>query len=64
MVCRDVETKAGSGNGGSDPFSVKAEARKFHRFRFHIGGKNRGRKKIGPAILRRRANRGRVHIKK
>ena len=41
-----------------------AEARKIHRFRFHIGGKNRGRKKIGFAILRRRTNRGSINIKK
>ena len=41
---------------GRDPFSVEAEARKFHRFRFHIKEKNRGRKDIGSAILRRRAN--------
>ena len=48
---------------GSDPFSVKAEseARKIHRF--HIGGKNGGRKKIGSAILRRRTNRGSINIK-
>jgi len=32
---RDVEAEAGS--GGSGPFSVEAEARKFYRFRFHIG---------------------------
>ena len=31
LATRDVEAKAGSG-----PFSVKAEAGKFHRFRFHI----------------------------
>ena len=63
VVTRDVgaEAEAGSGSG---PISVEAEVRKFHRFRFHIGGKNRGRKKIGSAILRRRANRGSVHIKK
>ena len=38
----------GSGSGGSGPFSVEAEAeaRKIHRFRFHIGGKNGGRKKL------------------
>ena len=50
----------GSGSGGSGPFSVEAEAeaeaRKFYRF--HIGGKNGGRKEIGSAIRRRRANRG------
>ena len=28
------------------PRDVEAEARKFHRFRFHIEGKNRGRKKL------------------
>jgi len=30
-----VEAEAGS--GGSGPFSVEAEARKFYPFRFHIG---------------------------
>ena len=67
MVCtRDAEAEAGSGSGGSGPFSVKAEAeaRKFYRFRFHIGGKNGGRREIGSAILRRRANRGSINIKK
>ena len=56
----------GCGSGGSCPFSVEAEAeaRKFYRFRFHIGGKNGGRKEIGSAILRRRANRGSINIKK
>jgi len=36
---RDVEAEAeaGSGSGESGPFSVEAEARKFYRFRFHIG---------------------------
>ena len=67
-VTRDVEAEAeaGSGSGGSGPFSVEAEAeaRKFHRFRFHIGGKNRGRKEIGSAILRRRTNEGSINIKK
>ena len=38
---KDVEAEAGSG-----PFSVEAKARKIHRFRFHIGGKNRERKKL------------------
>ena len=49
----EAEAEAGSG-----PFSVEAEAeaRKIHRF--HIGGKNKERKKIGSAILRRRANGG------
>ena len=55
FVGRDAEAEAEAGSG---PFSVKAEAPKFHRFRFHIGGKNGGRKGIGSAILRRRANRG------
>ena len=50
---------SGSGNG---PFSVEAEAQKFHRF--HIEGKNRGRKEIGSAILRRRANSRSINIKK
>ena len=52
---RDVEAEAEAGSG---PFSVEAKARKIHRFRFHIGGKNRERKEIGSAILRRRTNRG------
>ena len=38
---RNVEAEAESG-----PFSVEAEARKIHRFRFHIGGKNGERKKL------------------
>ena len=58
----------GSESGGSGSFSVEAEAeaeaRKFYRFRFHIGRKNGGRKDIGSAILRRRANRGSINIKK
>ena len=61
---RDVEAEAGNGSGGSGPFSVEAEARKFHRFHFHIGGKNGERKEIGSAILRRRTNRGSINIKK
>ena len=56
---RDEEAEAGSG-----PFSVEAEARKFYRFRFHIEGKNEGRKEIGSALLRRKANRGSINIKK
>ena len=52
-----MEAEAGSG-----PFSVEAEARKFYRFR--IRGKNGGRKEIGSAILRRRANRESINIKK
>ena len=42
---RDVEAEA---KAGSSPFSVEAEteARKIHRFRFHIGGKNGERKKL------------------
>ena len=59
---RDVEAEAGS--GGSGAFSVEVEARKIHRFRFHIGGKNGERKEIGSAILRRRTNRGSMNIKK
>jgi len=31
-MIRDMEAETGSG-----PFSVEAEARKFYRFRFHIG---------------------------
>ena len=63
LSTRDVEAEAGSGSG---PFSAEAEAeaRKIHRFRFHIGGKNGERKKIGSAILRRRTNRGSINIKK
>ena len=55
-----MEAEAGSG-----PFSVEAEAeaRKIHRFRFHIGRKNK-EKKIGSVILRRRTNRGSIHFKK
>ena len=56
---RDVEAEAGSGS-----FSVEAEVRKFHRFRFNIGGKNEGRTEIGFAILQRRTNRGSINIKK
>ena len=58
----EAEAEAGSGSGGSIPFSVEAEARKIHRF--HIGGKNGERNKIGSAILRRRTNRGSINIKK
>ena len=58
----DAEAEAGSGSGGSDIFSVEAEARKIHRF--HTGGKNGERKKIGSAILHRRANRESINIKK
>ena len=61
VVIRDAEAEAGSGSG---PFSVKVEAQKFHRFRFQIGGKNGERKEIGSAIVRRRANRGSINIKK
>ena len=62
-IIRDVEAEAGSGSGGSGPFSVEAdaEARKFHRFRFHIGGKIGGKKEIGSDILRRRAKRGSIN---
>ena len=64
LSTRDAE--AGSGSGGNGPFSVEAEAeaRKFYRFRFHIRGKNGGRKEIGSAIFRRRANRRSINIKK
>ena len=37
MSNRDVEAEAEAGSGGSAPFSVKTEARKIYRFRFHIG---------------------------
>ena len=60
---RDVEAEAEAGSR-SGTFSVEAEARKIHRFRFHIGGKNGERKEIGSAILRRRTNRGSINIKK
>ena len=40
---RDVEAEAGNGSG---TFSVEVEAPKFYRFRFHLGGKNGGRKKL------------------
>ena len=59
-----MEAEAGSGSGGSGPFSMEAEARKIHRFRFHVGGKNGERKEIGSAILRRRTNGGSINIKK
>ena len=58
-----MEAEAEAGSGGRGPFSVEAEARKIDFFRFHIGGKNK-EKKIGSAILRRRTNRGSIHIKK
>ena len=50
-----MEAEAGRGSG---PFALEAEAeaRKFYRFR--IEGKNGGRKEIGSATLRKRANRG------
>ena len=66
VTSRDVEAEAGSRSSGSGTFFVEAEAeaRKIHRFRFHIGGKNRGRKKIDSAILRRRTNGGSINIKK
>ena len=47
---RDVEAKAEAGCR-SGTFSVEAEARKIHRFLFHIGGKNGERKEIGSAIF-------------
>ena len=37
MQTRDVEAAVEAGSGGSGPFSVEAEARKFYRFRIHIG---------------------------
>ena len=56
----------GCGSSGSSPFSVEAEAeaQKFYHFRFHIGGKNGGRKEIGSATLQRRVNRGSINSKK
>ena len=69
-LTRDVEAEAeaGNGSGGSGTFSVEAEAeeeaRKFYRFRFHLGGMDGGRKEIGSALLRRRANRRSINIKK
>ena len=44
----------------SGPISVEAKAQKFYRFRFHTGGKNRGKKEIGSDILRR-AKRGSIN---
>ena len=62
-MTRDVEAEveAGSERG---TFSVEAEARKIHCFRFHVGGKNGERKEIGSAILCRRTNGGNINIKK
>ena len=64
--CQCLNQRCGSRSGGSSPFSVEAEAEapKFYRFRFHIEGKNGGRKEIGSAILWRGANRGSINIKK
>ena len=59
-----MEAEAGSGGSGTFYVEAEADARKFHRFRFHIGGKNGGRKEIGSAILRRRTNGGSINIKK
>ena len=56
-----MEAEAGSGTFSVE---VEAEARKIHRFRFHIGGKNGEKKEIGSAILRRRTNRGTINIMK
>ena len=53
-----MEAEAEAGSGGSGLFLWKRKREKFHRFRFHIGGKNGERKEIGSAILRRRTNRG------
>ena len=55
VAARDAEAGSGSGTFSAE---AEVEARKIHRFRFHIGGKNRERKEIGSAILRRRTNRG------
>ena len=60
----EAEAEAGSGSGGSGPFSVEAEAEAQKIHRFHIGGKNGGRKEIGSAILRRRTNRENISFKK
>ena len=60
----EARAEAGSGSGGSGPFSVEAEVRKLYRYRFHIERKNGGRKEIGSAVLRRRANRGSINIEK
>ena len=62
LQCR--KQGCGSGSGGSGSFSAEAEARNFYRFRFHIGGKNGGRKEIGSDILRGKENRGSINIKK
>ena len=37
MVYTNAKQGCVSRSGGGDPFCVKAEARKFYRFRFHIG---------------------------
>ena len=58
----DAEAEAGSGGGGTFSVEAEAEARKIHRFRFHVGGKNRERKETGSAILRRRTNGGSINI--
>ena len=62
-IARDVEAEAEAGSG-SGLISVEAEARKFHRFRFHIGGESGGRKGVSSAIRRRKANRESISIKK
>ena len=62
--CVNSNQGCGSGSGESGTFSVEVEAQKFYRFRFHIGGKNGWRKGVGSAILRRKANRGSINIKK
>ena len=59
-----MEAEAGSNGSGTFSVEAKAEARKIHRFRFHIGGKNGERKEIGSAIFCRRTNRGNINIKK
>ena len=56
-----LEVESGSGSG---TFYVEAEARIYHRFRFHIGGKIGERKEIGSAVYRRRMNGGSINIKK
>ena len=48
----------------SGSFSVEAEAQKFYRFCFHIGGKNGGRKKLVLLSFREEQIGGGINIKK
>ena len=55
---RDVEADVEAGSSESGSGSAKIS------LRFHIGGKNEGRKEIGFDILWRRAKRESINIKK